>query len=219
MSISPTVGAMSRYLSRIKLSRTWRGSRRAYDDAVRAHPARRPDGLRVVAAAARRGGRLRPARPPVRGPRHHLRRARWTATTWRDWSGPSGRAYHGHGAAGAAPRAHPQGSRLPARGGRQGQLPRRGAAAHDRASTAHGRRCRRPGRRRDAVGRPAPAAARKKPPNYTAVHGRRAGAHRPRGRRGSWPSPRACPRAPACRRFEAAFPTACTTWASRSSTR
>jgi 1-deoxy-D-xylulose-5-phosphate synthase len=38
MSISPTVGAMSRYLSRIKLSRTWRGSRRAYDDAVRRLP-------------------------------------------------------------------------------------------------------------------------------------------------------------------------------------
>jgi len=34
MSISPTVGAISTYLSRIKLSRTWRGSRRAYDDAV-----------------------------------------------------------------------------------------------------------------------------------------------------------------------------------------
>jgi 1-deoxy-D-xylulose-5-phosphate synthase len=34
MSISPTVGAISRYLSRIKLSRTWRGSKRVYDDAV-----------------------------------------------------------------------------------------------------------------------------------------------------------------------------------------
>lgn len=38
MSISPTVGAMSRYLSRIKLSRTWRGSRRAYDDTVQRIP-------------------------------------------------------------------------------------------------------------------------------------------------------------------------------------
>ena len=38
MSISPTVGAMSRYLSRIKLSRTWRGSRRAYDDTVKRIP-------------------------------------------------------------------------------------------------------------------------------------------------------------------------------------
>jgi 1-deoxy-D-xylulose-5-phosphate synthase len=34
MSISPTVGAVSNYLSRIKLSRTWRGSKRTYDDVV-----------------------------------------------------------------------------------------------------------------------------------------------------------------------------------------
>ena len=34
MSISPTVGAFSRYLSEIKLSRTWRESRGAYDRAV-----------------------------------------------------------------------------------------------------------------------------------------------------------------------------------------
>jgi len=34
MSISPTVGAMSQYLSRIKLSRTWRGSKRVYEDAA-----------------------------------------------------------------------------------------------------------------------------------------------------------------------------------------
>jgi 1-deoxy-D-xylulose-5-phosphate synthase len=34
MSISPTVGAISTYLSRIKLSRTWRGSKRAYDELV-----------------------------------------------------------------------------------------------------------------------------------------------------------------------------------------
>jgi 1-deoxy-D-xylulose-5-phosphate synthase len=34
MSISPTVGALSQYLSRIKLSRTWRGSKRVYEDVV-----------------------------------------------------------------------------------------------------------------------------------------------------------------------------------------
>jgi 1-deoxy-D-xylulose-5-phosphate synthase len=34
MSISPTVGAFSKYLSRIKLSGTWRGSKRTYDDLV-----------------------------------------------------------------------------------------------------------------------------------------------------------------------------------------
>jgi 1-deoxy-D-xylulose-5-phosphate synthase len=39
MSISPTVGAVSTYLSRIKLSRTWRDSKRTYDDAVGRIPA------------------------------------------------------------------------------------------------------------------------------------------------------------------------------------
>ncbi|MDQ3938359.1 MAG: 1-deoxy-D-xylulose-5-phosphate synthase, partial [Chloroflexota bacterium] len=38
MSISPTVGALSQYLSRIKLSRTWRGSKRIYDDLVERLP-------------------------------------------------------------------------------------------------------------------------------------------------------------------------------------
>ena len=36
----------------------------------------------------------------------------------------------GHGRPGAAPRAHPEGPRLPPRGDRPGQLPRRRAAAH-----------------------------------------------------------------------------------------
>ncbi|MGI8533957.1 MAG: 1-deoxy-D-xylulose-5-phosphate synthase, partial [Candidatus Limnocylindrales bacterium] len=45
MSISPTVGAISTYLSRIKLSRTWRGSRRAYDDAVARLPVVGPSAL------------------------------------------------------------------------------------------------------------------------------------------------------------------------------
>jgi len=39
MSISPTVGAVSGYLSKIKLSRTWRDSREAYDNAVERIPA------------------------------------------------------------------------------------------------------------------------------------------------------------------------------------
>jgi 1-deoxy-D-xylulose-5-phosphate synthase len=38
MSISPTVGALSQYLSRIKLSRGWRGSKRIYDDTVERLP-------------------------------------------------------------------------------------------------------------------------------------------------------------------------------------
>jgi 1-deoxy-D-xylulose-5-phosphate synthase len=38
MSISPTVGAVSQYLSRLKLSRSWRGSKQAYDEAVERIP-------------------------------------------------------------------------------------------------------------------------------------------------------------------------------------
>jgi 1-deoxy-D-xylulose-5-phosphate synthase len=45
MSISPTVGALSTYLSRIKLSRTWRGSRRVYDDLVERLPVVGPAAL------------------------------------------------------------------------------------------------------------------------------------------------------------------------------
>jgi 1-deoxy-D-xylulose-5-phosphate synthase len=45
MSISPTVGAFSTYLSRIKLSRTWRGSRRVYDDTIRRLPIVGPSAL------------------------------------------------------------------------------------------------------------------------------------------------------------------------------
>jgi 1-deoxy-D-xylulose-5-phosphate synthase len=45
MSISPTVGAFSTYLSRIKLSRTWRGSKKAYDDAIQRLPIIGPTAL------------------------------------------------------------------------------------------------------------------------------------------------------------------------------
>ncbi|MFI5262351.1 MAG: 1-deoxy-D-xylulose-5-phosphate synthase N-terminal domain-containing protein, partial [Candidatus Limnocylindrales bacterium] len=38
MSISPTVGALSQYLSRIKLSGAWRGSKRAYDRNIQRLP-------------------------------------------------------------------------------------------------------------------------------------------------------------------------------------
>ena len=102
MSISPTVGAMSQYLSRIKLSRTWRGSRRAYDDAVGRIPQRGPDRATSGRAACARavvdfaqpgrlfedlgityigpGARARPARrssdPPACLPRT------WTGRCW-----------------------------------------------------------------------------------------------------------------------------------------
>src|SRR4029453_4251528 len=45
MSISPTVGAFSKYLSQIKLSRTWRESKSAYDRAVERIPIVGPPGL------------------------------------------------------------------------------------------------------------------------------------------------------------------------------
>ena len=45
MSISPTVGALSQYLSRIKLSRTWRGSKRIYDEVVEKLPVVGPTAL------------------------------------------------------------------------------------------------------------------------------------------------------------------------------
>jgi 1-deoxy-D-xylulose-5-phosphate synthase len=38
MSISPTVGAISRYLSRIKLSRPWRGGKRVFEDSAERIP-------------------------------------------------------------------------------------------------------------------------------------------------------------------------------------
>jgi 1-deoxy-D-xylulose-5-phosphate synthase len=47
MSISPTVGAFSKYLSQIKLSRTWRQSRSAYDAAVERLPVIGPHALEL----------------------------------------------------------------------------------------------------------------------------------------------------------------------------
>jgi 1-deoxy-D-xylulose-5-phosphate synthase len=47
MSISPTVGAFSKYLSQIKLSRTWRESKSAYDRAVERIPIVGPTALEL----------------------------------------------------------------------------------------------------------------------------------------------------------------------------
>jgi 1-deoxy-D-xylulose-5-phosphate synthase len=47
MSISPTVGAFSKYLSQIKLSRTWRESKSAYDRAVERIPVIGPTALEL----------------------------------------------------------------------------------------------------------------------------------------------------------------------------
>ena len=62
MSISPTVGALSNYLSEIKLSSAWRAASRAYDRRDRAHPGRRAAGARAEPTAPAVGRELRAAR-------------------------------------------------------------------------------------------------------------------------------------------------------------
>ena len=172
MSISPTVGAISHYLSRIKLSRTWRGSKRVYEDSVERIPLVGP-GL-VYWSRRLRKSVVNFAQPgqlfedlgityigPVPG--HDLRR-----------SNDVFRARPAqHGGPGHRPRPDPEGPRLPAGRGRPGQLPRRGAAAHDRR--ARRRQWRALGQSLeggdgDATPSMAQAvAARSKPPNYTSV--------------------------------------------------
>ena len=62
MSISPTVGAFSTYLSKIKLSRTWRQSKSAYDRTVERIPVVGPHRPGAVEAAARVGRAASPSR-------------------------------------------------------------------------------------------------------------------------------------------------------------
>ena len=81
MSISPTVGAFSKYLSEIKLSRTLAAEQERLRPDRRADPGHRRDRPRAEPAAAPVGRQLRPARPAVRGPRGHLHRASCPATT------------------------------------------------------------------------------------------------------------------------------------------
>ena len=177
MSISPTVGAFSKYLSQIKLSGAWRQSKSAYDRTVERVPVVGPHAARAVEAAARVGRPLRPAGPAVRGPRHHLHRRRAgprPPRAPRDARRGAGAARPDH-----RPRPHPEGPRLPAGDRGPGRLPRCGAAAD--AADARGRRVRRrerPRRRRrlptesmaDDAASPTPEpAAPKKNPNYTAV--------------------------------------------------
>ena len=76
MSISPSVGALSKYLSEIKLSPAWQQGKTAYDTRDRADPGRRPARRRALAAVAPVGRLVRPAGPAVRGPRDHLHRRR-----------------------------------------------------------------------------------------------------------------------------------------------
>ena len=75
MSISPSVGALSKYLSEIKLSPAWQQSKCAYDRIDRAHARRRAARCSSCRRRLRQSRReLRPAGPAVRGPRDHLHR-------------------------------------------------------------------------------------------------------------------------------------------------
>ena len=90
MSISPTVGAFSKYLSQIKLSRTWRQGKSAYDRTVERIPVVGGTALELSPAVPQVGRQLRPAGAAVRGPRDHLHRGRARATTSMRCSRPSG---------------------------------------------------------------------------------------------------------------------------------
>ena len=209
MSISPTVGAMSHYLSRIKLSRTWRGRSASTTTSVescRSSAPRRSSWSRrlrkSVVNFAQPGQLFEDLGITYVGPvpGHNLRALNATL--------PPRAARHGR--PGDRPRPHPEGPRLPAGGGRPGQLPRRGAAADDGRAGRRDRRAIGPSRSSDGDGDATPSmaqavAARKKPPNYTAVVADELIALA-KDDHASWPSPRACPPGTGLAKFQAAFP-------------
>ena len=139
MSISPTVGAVSQYLSRIKLSPQWRDSRRTWDAMAASIPRRRTHRAGVVQEGAARRRRPVAAGSPLRGPGRHVRGARPRPRSAGPRPDPAPGAAGG-GCADHRPRAHPEGLRIPPRGGGQGELPRGGPAAHARAGTVTDRR-------------------------------------------------------------------------------
>ena len=223
MSISPTVGAMSQLPSRASSCRARGAARkRVYDDAVERIPFIGPAASSGRAGCASRsstspspGSCSRTWASPTSGPCRATTCARWT---------PSPPRAARHGRPGDRPRPHPEGPRLPAGRDGPGQLPRRGAAAHDgrargsrqrRAVSAVGQRRR---RRRDAVDGAGRRGTRPKPPNYTAVMADELIALA-KDDHASWPSRRACPRARAWPSSRPRSRTACTTSASPSSTR
>ena len=132
MSISPTVGGLSKYLSQIKLSGTWQTSKTAYDDFVGRIP--------VIGPTARElGQRLRhsvvnfaQAGRAVRGSRHHLHRAHSGSRHPRPALDvqPGARAE----GTGHRPRPDPEGPRVHAGRDRPDRVPRGRVAADDRAA-------------------------------------------------------------------------------------
>ena len=172
MSISPTVGAFSKYLSQIKLSSAWRQSKSAYDRTVERIPVIGGTVLelsrrlrRMVVQFAQPGQLFEDLGITYIGavPGHDLHALLETLGRALDLPGPDDR-----------PRPNPEGPRLPSRRDRPGRIPRRGAAAdgHDsrrrRVQRNEGRRCR-PSR---CPTTPRPACANEAPakhPNFTAV--------------------------------------------------
>ncbi len=76
MSISPTVGAFSKYLSQIKMSTAWRQIQGRLRPDRGADPGRRSDDAGVEPADPEVRRQSRPAGPALRGPRPHLHRRR-----------------------------------------------------------------------------------------------------------------------------------------------
>ena len=147
MSISPSVGALSKYLSEIKLSVAWQQSKGAYDRVTEQIPVVGPPILELskrfrqsVVSFAQPGQLFEDLGITYIGvmPGHDLRAARG------DVPPGAGAQRPGH-----RPRAHPEGEGLPAGGDRPGLVPRRGPAADDpRAADGHARPCRHPRRQR-----------------------------------------------------------------------
>ena len=113
MSISPTVGAFSKYLSEIKLSSAWQHGKGAYDRTVERIPFIGATVLELSQRLRQFGRQFRPAGAAVRGPRRHLHRGRSgprPARPARDPRTGAGIARSDH-----RPRPDPEGARLPAR--------------------------------------------------------------------------------------------------------
>ena len=195
MSISPSVGAVSQYLSRIKLSRQWRRSRRRFDSDIARIPRFGPlllewsRRIRHAVVDFSQPGRLfedlgRHLRRPRPGPRPG--RARQHAA-----QGPARRRTRPSSSTCAPARAT---ATSPPRPTRSASTARPCRPCPTRPAPRHGRR-RQPARRRCGTRRRTsaprarcPTTPRSCPTSWSAS---------PRRTSASWPSPRACPPAPA----------------------
>ena len=165
MSISPSVGALSKYLSEIKLSTAWQQSKSAYDRVTERIPVVGPARPRAVAPVPPVGRVVRPAGPAVRGPRDHVHRrdARARPPAARGDLPPGARP----AGPGDRPRPDPEGEGLPARRDRPDLVPRGRAAADRRPAAGRRARPRRRGsheRRPDGLGGRGGLAGHVRPP-------------------------------------------------------